>query len=297
MVIPLTTLDNAEEAEIPAPPLPPASTVDLAELGELQVRHVRGPAGAPTVALMHGWTASADINYFTAYEMLSQHFSVLAFDQRGHGTGLRTKKSFRLEDCADDVIRVADALGIDELIGVGYSMGGTIAQLLWKQHPTRVNGLVLCATAPYFSERREERLSFMGLNGLATLARLTPGQARDWFSDQFYLQRKTESWGPWAVAQAAQHDWRMVLEAGHAVGQFSSLEWAHTVDVPTAVIVTLDDPVVPKSRQIKLLELIPQAEVFRVKGEHDAIVAHADRFVPTLIRAIDNVAQRSNDTP
>ena len=166
------------------------------------------------------------------------------------------EKSFRLEDCADDVIRVADALGIDELIGVGYSMGGTIAQLLWKQHPTRVNGLVLCATAPYFSERREERLSFMGLNGLATLARLTPGQARDWFSEQFYLQRKSESWGPWAVAQAAQHDWRMVLEAGHAVGQFSSLEWAHTVDVPTAVIVTLDDPVVPKSRQIKLLELI-----------------------------------------
>ena len=89
----------------------------------------------------------------------------------------------------------------------------------------------------------------------------------------------------------------MVLEAGHAVGQFSSLEWAHTVDVPTAVIVTLDDPVVPKSRQIKLLELIPQAEVFRVKGEHDAIVAHADRFVPTLVLAIDNVAQRSNNTP
>ena len=76
----MTTLDNVQETEIPAPPLPPATTVDLAELGELEVRHVQGPAGAPTVALMHGWTASADINYFTAYEMLSQHFSVLAFD-------------------------------------------------------------------------------------------------------------------------------------------------------------------------------------------------------------------------
>jgi 3-oxoadipate enol-lactonase len=289
----VTTIENSSELETLAPPFPPARTVELDDLGELSVRHVEGPVGAPTIALLHGWTASADINYFSAYEALSQHFSIIAFDQRGHGSGLRSKKSFRLEDCADDVIRVADVLGIEHLIGVGYSMGGTIAQLLWKQHPERVRGLVLCATAPYFSERREERLSFMGLNGLATLARLTPGQARDWFSEQFYLQRKSESWGPWAIAQAAQHDWRMVLEAGHAVGQFSSLEWAHTIDVPTSVVVTLDDPVVPKSRQVKLFDLIPDADVFRVKGEHDAIVAHADRFVPTLVRAIDSVARRT----
>jgi 3-oxoadipate enol-lactonase len=289
----VTTIENSSESETLTPPLPPARTVELADLGELNVRHVEGPDGAPTIALLHGWTASADINYFSAYEALSEHFSIIAFDQRGHGSGLRSKKSFRLEDCADDVIRVADVLGIEHLIGVGYSMGGTIAQLLWKQHPERVSGLVLCATAPYFSERREERLSFMGLNGLATLARLTPGQARDWFSEQFYLQRKSESWGPWAISQAAQHDWRMVLEAGHAVGQFSSLEWAHTIDVPTSVVVTLDDPVVPKSRQVKLFDLIPDADVFRVKGEHDAIVAHADRFVPTLVRAIDSVARRA----
>ncbi len=289
----MTTIDNSNETEALAPPLPPSTTIELDGFGELNVRHVRGREGAPTIALLHGWTASADINYFSAYEALSQNFSILAFDQRGHGSGLRSKKSFRLEDCADDVIRVADVLGVEHLIGVGYSMGGTIAQLLWKQHPDRVAGLVLCATAPYFSERREERLSFMGLNGLATLARLTPGQARDWFSEQFYLQRKSESWGPWAISQAAQHDWRMVLEAGHAVGQFSSLEWAHTIDVPASVVVTLDDPVVPPSRQVKLFDLIPDADVFRVKGEHDAIVANADRFVPTLVRAIESVVRRA----
>ncbi len=290
----MTTIDINNESEALAPPLPPATTVELDGLGELSVRHVQGPPGAPTIALLHGWTASVDINYFSAYEALGEQFSIIAFDQRGHGSGIRSKKSFRLEDCADDVIRVADALGVEHVIGVGYSMGGTIAQLLWKQHPDRVDGLVLCATAPYFSERREERLSFMGLNGLATLARLTPGQARDWFSEQFYLQRKSESWGPWAISQAAQHDWRMVLEAGHAVGQFSSLEWAHTIDVPTSVVATLDDPVVPLSRQVKLFDLIPDADVFRVKGEHDAIVAQADRFVPTLVRAIESVARRAH---
>lgn len=239
--------------------------------------------------LIHGWTASADINFFTAYRALGERFRVIAFDQRGHGSGLRTRRGFRLEDCADDVARVATAMGVDRFIPVGYSMGGAIAQLTWKRHAERVDGLVLAATAPHFAERRDERLSFLGLTGLAALARVTPGQARDRISDQVFLQRKTQTWGAWAVAQAARHDWRMVLEAGRALGSFSSLDWLSDIDVPTSVVTTMRDPVVPLRRQVKLFEGIPDAAAFRVDGEHDAIVANADRFVPTLIRAVDHV--------
>jgi pimeloyl-ACP methyl ester carboxylesterase len=35
----------------------------------------------------------------------------------------------------------------ERLTVVGYSMGGMVAQLLWRRHPERVAGLVLCATA------------------------------------------------------------------------------------------------------------------------------------------------------
>ena len=40
------------------------------------------------------------------------------------GRGIRSKRAFRLDDVADDVIAVADVLGIDRFIPVGYSMGG-----------------------------------------------------------------------------------------------------------------------------------------------------------------------------
>ncbi|MDA2944081.1 MAG: alpha/beta hydrolase [Actinomycetota bacterium] len=265
----------------------------MAGLGELEVRELPGPQGAATIVLIHGWTASADINFFTAYRLLGEHFRVIAFDQRGHGSGLRTRRGFRLEDCADDVARVASAMGIDSFVPVGYSMGGAIAQLTWQRHRDRVDGLVLAATAPHFAERRDERLSFLGLTGLAALARVTPGQARDRISDQVFLQRKTQSWGAWAVTQAARHDWRMVLEAGRALGGFSSLDWLGDIDVPTSVITTMRDPVVPLRRQVRLFEQIPGAEAFRVDGEHDAIVAKADRFVPTLVRAVDHVVGES----
>ena len=287
-----SSVDDAVDGEPPAPELPQATPVELAGLGEVDVREVPGPEGAPAVILIHGWTASADINFFTCYRALGEHVRVIAFDQRGHGSGLRTRRVVRLEDCADDVARVADALGIDTFIPVGYSMGGTIAQLTWRRHRDRVDGLVLAATAPHFAERRDERLSFLGLTGLAALARVTPTQARDRISDQVYLRRKTETWGPWAVAQAARHDWRMVLEAGRALGNFSSTDWLGEIDVPTSVVVTMRDPVVPLRRQVRLFDEIPGAEAFRVDGEHDAVVANADRFVPTLIRAIGSVTSR-----
>jgi 3-oxoadipate enol-lactonase len=257
------------------------------------VRDLAGPAGAPTVILLHGWTATADLNFFTCYRALSERWRVIAFDHRGHGRGLRNRRSFRLEDCADDAVLVADALGIDSFIPVGYSMGGPVAQLLWKRHRERVDGLVLCATAPYFAGRRPERLSFIGMTGLAALARVTPVQARSWISDQSYLQRKSQQWSEWAVEQVSAHDWRMVLEAGRAIGEFSSSDWIHEVDVPTSVVVTMRDQVVPLRRQVKLFEWIADAEAFRVDAPHDAAVSAAGRFVPQLVRAIESATARA----
>ena len=279
--------------DVLTPKLPPGRFVDLGERGTIIVRDFGGQPGAPVVALLHGWTATADLNWFKSYDALGERFRVIAFDHRGHGTGVRTKQPFRLEDCADDVADVTGALGVDTFIPIGYSMGGPIAQLVWKRHRERVAGLVLCATAPYFAARRNERRMLLGLTGLATMARVAPEGAKIWLTEQLYLQRKTMQWEPWAIQQAATHDWRMVLEAGRAIGNFSSTEWLADIDVPVSNVLTMRDQVVPLRRQVKLFEQIPDTEAFRIDGMHDAAVANADRFVPSLIRAIDSIERRS----
>ena len=284
--------ENSAAVSAAAPDLPPSRPLELPDRGTIQVRDF-GPAdAATTILLLHGWTATADLNFFRCYAPLGEQFRVVAFDHRGHGHGLRSKKRFRLEDCADDAVAVADQLGIDGFVPVGYSMGGPIAQLTWRRHRERVLGLVLCATAPVFSVQRLERLSFLGASGLAALARITPEQARLWLTDQFYLQRKARHWEPWAVEEAASHDWRMLLEAGTAIGAFDSTSWIGDVDVPTSLVVTMRDPVVSRRRQTLLFEALPDAEVFRVDGDHGAVVEQADEFVPTLIRAISSVEAR-----
>ncbi len=274
------------------PALPHGEVVDLPGRGTTFVRSLPGPAGAPTLVLLHGWTASADLNWFTCFRPLAKHYRVVALDHRGHGRGIRSRKTFRLDDCADDAVALCDVLGIDRFIPVGYSMGGPVAELVWKRHRQRVQGLVLCATAPFFRTSRQEHMSFLGLSGLAALARLTPVQAREWLTQQFYLQHKHDKWEPWGVQELSRHDWRMVLEAGRAIGRYDARPWMDEIDVPTSVLVTMGDNVVPLHRQVQLFEGIHQAEAFRVDGDHDAVIAQPDRFVPTLLRACHSVIER-----
>lgn len=243
--------------------------------------------------LLHGWTATADLNWFMCYHDLGQHFRVIAIDHRGHGRGIRTNRHFKLSDCADDVAALADQLGINTFIPVGYSMGGTVAQLMWKRHEHRVRGLVLAATSGHFVSSREERLGFTAMAGIGVLARVVPKSVRETVSDRLYVSRKTMTWEPWAAQQVADHEWRQILEAGAALGRYDSRAWLPEIDVPTAMLITTQDHVVATPRQQELAALIPNTYVQTIDADHDAVFAHADRFVPMLVNACLNVHERA----
>lgn len=273
------------------PALPPGRTIRLPG-GHVVLREC-GPPTARAVILLHGWTATADINFFRCYRPLSERYRVLAFDHRGHGTGIRSRRPFRLTDCADDVMAVADALGIESLIPIGYSMGGPVAQLVWRRHRRRVTGLVLCSTATQFSRGSRERAGFVWLTGLAAAARLTPAPARQWLSDRLFLDRKRSDWAEWAFGEVANNDWRMVLEAGAAIGRFRSDEWIATLDVPASVLITELDEIVPVARQRHLSSLLPDVDMFTIDAGHEAAVARRD-YPALLLQAVDSVVKRGH---
>lgn len=265
--------------------------------GTTYFRELEGPAGAPTLILLHGWTATADLNWFMCYEQLGQHFRVIALDHRGHGRGIRTNRSFKLSDCADDAVALADQLGIEKFIPVGYSMGGTVAQLVWKRHAHRVSGLVLAATSGHFVSERKERVGFTVMAGIGALSRIVPASVRESISHRLYVSRKTMTWEPWAAKEASGHEWRLILEAGAALGLYDSRKWLPEVNVPTAMIITTADHVVATERQRELAELVPNIFVQTIDADHDAVYASAEEFVPMLVDACLNVAQRSSQQP
>jgi 3-oxoadipate enol-lactonase len=271
--------------------LPVARPIEL-PAGRVLLRELPGPAGAPTIVLLHGLGVTADINFFRCYPALGERFRVLAFDHRGHGDGIRTRRPFRLGDCADDAVAMADVLGVDSFVPVGYSMGGAIAQHVWRRHPRRVRGVVLCATATHFNSTRPEQVSFLGLGGLAVVARLTPPGVRRSVAARYRRDRHAD-WAQWARDQTARSDWRAILEAGAALGRFRSDPWISGLDVPAAVAITLRDSMVPVTRQRRLAALIRDVAVFPVEGDHDAVVA-VPQFPATLLAAIDSVLARTS---
>ncbi len=216
----------------------------------------------------------------------------MALDHRGHGRGIRSRRRFRLADCADDVASVCDQLGIDSCIPVGYSMGGPIALLTWHRHRDLVSGLVLCATSPYFRGSGPEGALFSLLPVVAGAGRFTPRMVRQRVARQF-LGTRTEDTpiGRWARHQITSADPVAIAEAGASLGRFDARPWLHDIDVPTAVVRTTGDNAVPPGRQTLLAESIPGAVRIDVAADHTACVTAANRFVPALLRACDAVTQ------
>ena len=277
-----------------APPLPPGRTIDLPGRGKTFARIAEGPPGAPTLLLLHGWTANADLNWFRCFAPLSRRFHVVALDHRGHGRGIRTHRPFSLSDCADDAAALVRELGIASVIAVGYSMGGPIAQLLWKRHPELVDGLVLCATSRNFGRSVPERAMFTGLLGLSGVAKLTPGSVRRQVAGRIFGSRFEQSpLGAWLADELKRNDPSTVLQAGWSIGRFSSAAWIGGVDVPTSVLITTRDNVVSPRRQLRLAESIPGAEVIRIAGDHGVCVMDPGRFVPALLDGCNRVARRA----
>ena len=248
----------------------------------------------PPLILVHGWTVTADLNFFQLYERIGQRHRFAAFDQRGHGHGLRPP-AFSLEDCADDVVAVADALGWPEFVVVGYSMGGTIAQLVAHRHPTRVAGLVLCSTAAVFNETRTDRLLFEGVLGTTVRALDTlPKFLRDRMPGRLRAvggPEATELAG-WMESETKLHDATLVAKAGHAVGQFKSETWLGQLSMPTAVVITTSDTVIGPTRQRQLASSLPNVSVHSVALDHSASTTDAEAYWPVLDEALASVTRR-----
>lgn len=267
-----------------SPALPPGRHVHLAGRGTTFVREA-GPRDAwPPLVLLHGWTATADLNWFGSYWKLAERYRLVALDLRGHGRGIRSEERFSLEACAEDVLALAAELDLGPFVPIGYSMGGLVAQLVWRESPDDVLGLVLAATARNFQGTVGDRVYFGGLGTLARAYRRAPSSVRDQAINR-YLTRRTGRLDPWAAAEVTSGDHRAYLEAGTAIGSFSSHGWISEVDVPCAVIVTTRDRSVPPWRQRRLAETIVGAHVFEVDGDHRMVATEPDRFAVVLADA------------
>jgi pimeloyl-ACP methyl ester carboxylesterase/tetratricopeptide (TPR) repeat protein len=110
----------------------PGTTLAYVESGD--------PGGTPVV-LLHGYTDS-----WRSFERVLPYlssFRVLAVTQRGHGRSDKPAHGYEPADFARDVAAFMDAVGVEQSVLVGHSMGATVAQRFAIDHPGRLLALVL----------------------------------------------------------------------------------------------------------------------------------------------------------
>jgi 3-oxoadipate enol-lactonase len=265
--------------------MPAGRFVSLPGRGQAFVREAAGPDGAPVVLLVHGLLASADLNWSLALPELATRYRVVAPDLRGHGDGMRTRR-FDGAECADDLAALVEAMGLGQVIVVGYSLGGLVAQVFARRHPTLVSGLVLCATGHNFASSG----GGPGLRLLTRLALLAPAGVRRAAMMAVLAPRATEDGrGRWVMDQVAKHDTRTLLQAASAATSFNSSSWLGGLVMSSAVVLTTDDQVVAPEIQRELCKVLVNPSVHEVAGDHFVCAKQPERFHRALVAACESV--------
>ncbi|MGI8776368.1 MAG: alpha/beta fold hydrolase [Acidimicrobiales bacterium] len=281
------------------PPLPEGRVVNVPGRGEMLVRELGGPSDGPTILLLHGWTLSADLNWFSAYDALAAHGRVLAIDQRGHGRGLRSEEPFTLAAAADDAAALLRHLGAVPAIVVGYSMGGSVALLQWQRHPDTVAGLVLQSTGLQWRSSLRERVLWLGMTTVEHGLRFgtPPGLTARYLRLATGQNPALRPYLPWLKAEVRRSDPTAVAAAGRDLSMFDARPFAGDIDVPTTVVVARHDRLIVPNRQRRLADAIPCAQVVDLDAGHNAWMVRPEQVARALTTSVASVTARIDPGP
>jgi pimeloyl-ACP methyl ester carboxylesterase len=249
---------------------------------EFVVRHA-GPEGAPMLLLIHGLAGSSLAEWYRIGPALAEKYRVLMVDYRSHGLAPLARDRFEVDDLADDMAGVLDALGVGRLSVIGYSMGGAIAQAFAHRHPGRVDRLALIATLTHHPQphralravgavlaRAWERLTGLGTPEVRALYLRVTGAVE-------------ERHARWLWEETHRRDVDAGAQATLALLRFDSRPWIRHIEAETLVVIPTLDELVPPAWQYELAAALPDATVVELVGvRHEAPWTHPDLVVDVV---------------
>lgn len=132
----------------------------------LRVRAVEcGNDDAPIVLMLPGWGCSAYVFRENLAPVAAAGFRAISVDLKGHGLSDKpgSPAEYRLDAMRAHITEILDALGADEVMLTGLSMGGALAAHIAAAEPRRVRAVIIVSP-----------VGFSGVSGLWAIRALTP---------------------------------------------------------------------------------------------------------------------------
>jgi 3-oxoadipate enol-lactonase len=195
--------------------------------------------------------------------ILAPDFRIVLYDKRGHGLSQSGPDENDMADYARDLAALLDRVGVDRATIVGLSIGGLIAQELYRRRPERVAALVLCDTAAKIGtdESWDQRIGEVERGGIEAIA---DSVLERWFTADFRGQRPAELAGMRAMLTRTPIGG--YLAACGALKRADLRPHAGRIEAPTLCLVGDQDGSTPVALVKETAALIPGSRFEVIEG-------------------------------
>ena len=207
-----------------------------------------GADDAPPLILSSGLGGSASY-WKPNIPALAEHYRVIAYDHRGTGRSDRALPAVvTVEDFADDILALMDALNIERAHIVGHAAGGVAGLALALKAPERLDRLVVvngwAKADPHFLRCFEARLNLLRHSGVEAFLRAQP----IFLYPANWISAHTEQLDAELADQIADFPGIATMEKRvAALAAFDAAGRLAGLDARTLVLVADDDMLVPSS--------------------------------------------------
>ena len=224
----------------------------------------------PPLILIHGIGASR-ATWATALPLLEAHFTVIAYDLRGHGNSPQPDGRFGLDALVADLEQVRAEVGVEAAHIAGHSLGGMIAPAYARAFPDRVLSLGLLSTAAFRTEQDSINVravvSAMRQQGIAEVLSTL---ANRWFTDAFIAEHPEVVEA--RMAQVIGTDPEVFLNVFDIYAETEMAPWLHEITARSLVLTGENDGGCPPRLNQLIAEAMPFATLRVLPGLKHSIL-------------------------
>ena len=231
----------------------------------------------PPLILVHGIGAARDTWRFLM-PRLTQHFTVVSYDLRGHGASPCPGLPFGLEELVADLERVRDRVGFETCHIAGHSLGGMIGPAYARAFPDRVLSLGILSTAAFRTEDDSQKVwavvRAMEEKGVPNVLETLIDR---WYTDDFIAQHRDIV--DRRLKQVVETDPEVFLNVFRIYAGTEMSPWLHEVTAPSLVLTgEMDGGCNPRLNQ-QIHNALPNSELVILPDYKHSILLEAGDVV------------------